>query len=281
MLRIFELGVAEAAGERGGPGTVGRGDPRGREAAHTTSSVGAPPQHVGSVLHRPTAGQNHLISGLQRALWPLAMPPACSPLDFGSRVMVASLLRSRGGHGRRPAPRSCSERSRRIRMTRSAWVVLEKVVGFRPIDVHTSRDGRSGDGKRNAELCTPKISSFFDAVHHVLQILEKFGRSRDLDSGGTHSEPNLEYFSAGLRVWDVVRPRTAVWQFSAALIMKTKTQVGWYRKIHPKSTLKSHPGTFRQRPKCTAASPPLAIIRPGCVPNCAMAGGGVSTRART
>ena len=38
MLRIFELGVAEAAGERGGPGTVGRGDPRGREAAHTTSS---------------------------------------------------------------------------------------------------------------------------------------------------------------------------------------------------------------------------------------------------
>ena len=38
VLRIFELGVAEAAGERGGPGTVGRGDPRGREAAHTTSS---------------------------------------------------------------------------------------------------------------------------------------------------------------------------------------------------------------------------------------------------
>ena len=73
-------------------------------------------------------------------------------------------------------------------MTRSAWAVLEKVVRFRPIDVHNSRDGRSGDGKRNAELCTPKISPFFDAVHHVLQILEKFGRSRDLDSGGTHSE---------------------------------------------------------------------------------------------
>ena len=133
-----------------------------------------------------------------------------------------------GGHGRRPAPRSCSERSRCIRMTRSAWEVLEKVVGFRPIDVHTSRDGWSGDDKRNTELCTPKISPFFYAVHQVLQILEKFGRSRDLDSGGTHSEPNLEYFSAGLRVWDVMRPRTAAWQFSVALIMKTKNQLSWY-----------------------------------------------------
>ena len=38
MLSIFELGVVEAAGERGGLGTVGRGDPRGREAVHTTSS---------------------------------------------------------------------------------------------------------------------------------------------------------------------------------------------------------------------------------------------------
>ena len=66
--------------------------------------------------------------------------------------------------------------------------MLEKVVGFRPIDVHTSRDGQPGDGKRNAELCTPKISPFLDAVHHFLQILKKFGRSRDLDSGGTHSE---------------------------------------------------------------------------------------------
>lgn len=180
-----------------------------------------------------------------------------------------------------PPSRTTCHQSIATAHRRSAWVVLEKVVGFQPIDVHASRDGRSGDGKRNAELCTPKISSFFDAVHHVLQILEKFGRSRDLDSGGTHSEPNLEYFSAGLRVWDVVRPRTAVWQFSAALIMKTKNRSMWYRKIHPKSTLKSHPGTFRQRPKCTAASPPLAIIRPGCVPNCAMAGGGMSTRART
>ena len=56
-------------------------------------SAGAPAPRAPAAPTRPANGRNRDKSGLQRALRASAMPPACSPSNSRSRVVVASLPR--------------------------------------------------------------------------------------------------------------------------------------------------------------------------------------------